>query len=260
MLQNDLFGEPIYSQKTVASNKIDVKIVDTWEQFGETTNSLMVLNRNSAELPLPADSVDVVVTDPPYFDFVHYSELSDFFFAWLSPVLKTRYPWFDKDNSSSSGEVQHKDPGEFAKLLGDVLAECSRVLNGDGLLAFSFHHSRYDGWLAIYKAVTSAGLKVVAAHPVHAELRAASPKSAAKDPISLDAILVCKKEAEQITDSLDEAVVQEKSEEIIRRLESAGMSISQSDRFVVRASQMLILLCERNASLDEACSLLQELR
>ena len=31
---------------------------------------------------LSAKSVDLVVTDPPFFDNVHYSELADFFFAW----------------------------------------------------------------------------------------------------------------------------------------------------------------------------------
>lgn len=68
-----------------------------------------------------------------------------------------------------------------------------RVLKDDGVLAFSFHHSRAEVWAAVYEAITDAGLAVVAAHPVHAELRVATPKTAAKDPISLDAILVCRK-------------------------------------------------------------------
>lgn len=37
------------------------------------------MNGDSSKLPVPAGTVDAVVTDPPYFDFVHYSELSDFF-------------------------------------------------------------------------------------------------------------------------------------------------------------------------------------
>ena len=117
----------------------------------------MVLNGNSASLPLPDACVDAVVTDPPYFDFVHYSELSDFFYAWLSPVLGTRYPWMRKTDCSDSGEVQHKDHGVFARQLGCVLSECRRVLKDEGVLAFSFHHSRAEGWAAIHEAIATAG-------------------------------------------------------------------------------------------------------
>ena len=57
-----------------------------------------------------------MITDPPYFDFVHYSELSDFFFAWLAPALKDRYAWFDKRDCADTGEVQHKDPRRLVAL------------------------------------------------------------------------------------------------------------------------------------------------
>ncbi len=45
---------------------------------------------------MPDKSVDTVISDPPSFDFVLYSELSDFFFAWVSPGLNERYPWVAK--------------------------------------------------------------------------------------------------------------------------------------------------------------------
>jgi adenine-specific DNA methylase len=241
---NNLFcsfkGEGTGSRKFTASAPLEAVRVDTWTELQATEGALMVLNGNSASLPLPDACVDAVVTDPPYFDFVHYSELSDFFYAWLSPVLGTRYPWMRKPDCSDRGEVQHKDHGVFARQLGCVLSECRRVLKDEGVLAFSFHHSRAEGWAAIHEAIATAGLTVVAAHPVHAELRAASPKTSARDPISLDAILVCKKRSEATqhassTDSLPERVAH-----LIRRLESADLSVSRGDRFVIGASQLLI--------------------
>ena len=42
----------------------------------------------------------------------------------------------------------------------EVLSECHRVLKDDAVLAFSFHHSREEGWAAIYEAVTVAGLEL----------------------------------------------------------------------------------------------------
>ena len=159
----------------------------------------MVLNGDSARLPLPDRSVDAVVTDPPYFDFVHYSELSDFFFAWLAKPLAYRYPWMAKVDSSDEGEVQNKDPRTFARQLGRVFSECCRVMKPDAVLAFSFHHSRPAGWAAIHEALQRAGLGVATAYAVHGELRVSSPKAAARDPISVDAILVCRKRKNERT-------------------------------------------------------------
>jgi len=254
--EHDLFRERVGARKTVASAPIKVQLVDSWERLTATDNGLMVLNGDSSRLPLPDASVDAVVTDPPYFDFVHYSELSDFFFAWLSPVLKARYPWFDCLDSSNTGEVQHKDPRVFARQLASVFSECCRVLKNDGVLAFSFHHSRAEGWAAIYEAITSAGLTVVAAHPVHAELRAASPKSAAKNPISLDAILVCKKRSQKAATKPDESFVIHRSATLVNKLQAAGMTLSKADRFVIVAAQTLVALSSVDAEFDSVCNII----
>jgi hypothetical protein len=82
---------------------------------------------------------------------------------------------------------------EFASLVGGVLAECARVLKPDGLLAFTFHHSRDEAWGAVADAVTRAGLVVVAAHPVKAEMAVAVPKAQAREPINLDLIVACRR-------------------------------------------------------------------
>ncbi|WP_175676505.1 DNA methyltransferase [Burkholderia ambifaria] len=236
----DQDGNRIGSRKTVASHPIRAHRVETWADLGAVDHGLLILNGDSSKLPVPAKSVDAIVTDPPYFDFVHYSELSDFFFAWLSPALRQRYPWMAREDSSDQGEVQHKDPRVFARQLASVFTESCRVLKDEGVLAFSFHHSRAEGWAAIYEAINKAGLAVVAAHPVHAEMRAASPKTAAKDPISLDAILVCRKKAFALHRSPAIQDVRQAVDELASRLEDAGLQISAGDRFVIGAAQTLI--------------------
>lgn len=254
VFENDLLGQRTETRKVVASDPIRARSVASWDELQTTERGLMILNGDSSRLPVPNASIDAIITDPPYFDFVHYSELSDFFFAWISPVLKSRYPWFNGANSSDPGEVQHKDPRIFSKQLALVFSECCRVLKDDGVLAFSFHHSRPEGWAAIFDAVTSAGLVIVAAHPVHAELRAASPKKAAKAPISLDAILVCKKRTPACVPQLDQSSIIDRSIELGNKLQTAGMSISTADRFVIIASQTLVALSSTaNTDFDVVC-------
>lgn len=250
-LQRDEEGKRVGSHKTVASKPICARNVETWQELEAADHGLLILNGDSSKIPVPAGSVDAVVTDPPYFDFVHYSELSDFFFAWLSPALRQRYPWMAREDSSDQGEVQHKDPRVFARQLASVFTEACRVLKDDGVLAFSFHHSRAEGWAAIYEAINKAGLGVVAVHPVHAELRAASPKTAAKDPISLDAILVCRKKAFALKQSPELQDVRQAVDMLASRLLAAGLYISAGDRFVIGAAQTLIARAADDLNFDE---------
>jgi len=259
-LDTGLFGDGRQSCKIAASDPIHAPRVSSWDELKAAERGVLVLNGDSSRLPIPDGSVDAVVTDPPYFDFVNYSELSDFFFAWLAPVLKNRYPWFYRLDSSGVGEVQHNDPRTFARQLSCVFAECRRVLKDEGVLAFSFHHSREEGWAAIYEAITGAGLEVVAAHPLHAELRAASPKAAARDPISLDAILVCRKHSSPAARAHDVQAVLRKTLELARRLSAGGMTISGADHFVIAASQTLISASAEELSFEEIKARLLDVR
>lgn len=251
-IERDLLGSKSGSSKIVASDPIRPALAFNWQELAETEGSAaLVLNGNSASLPLPDRVVDAVITDPPYFDFIHYSELSDFFFAWLAPVLKDKYPFFNREDSSADGEVQDKDPRTFARHLGHVFAECRRVLKDEGVMAFSFHHSRPEGWAAIYRALADGGLSVVNIHPVHAELRAASPKSAAKDPISLDAILVCRKQSAVNPKHYSVQAILAQTQADRDTLSAGGLSLSRSDRFVIAAARALIAAGHENLSFEE---------
>ena len=105
-------------------------------------------------------------------------------------------------------EVQDSDADHFAAKLQNVFRECRRILKDDGLLVFTYHHSRDEGWKALADAVLGAGFTVVNSQPVKAEMSVATPKSQAKEPIQLDIIIVCRKEgmAESHQPSVNQAI------------------------------------------------------
>jgi putative DNA methylase len=257
-IETDVLGNDIGSKRVVASQEINVNLVSTWNEFVKDKQAALIINGSSDDLPIPDGVVDLVITDPPYFDFIHYSELSDFFFAWLSPALKKKHSFFQCKDSSHSGEVQHNDPKIFAQQLSRVFSECYRVLEKDGLLIFSFHHPQPDGWMAICEAIQTSGFKVMAAHPVYAEMKVASPKTSVKEPISLDAIIVCRKD-EKNAESCDDIIpVKNKVEKLEEMIESSGIKLSKSDRFVILASQLLIGVFNKSISVEDMGFLLQK--
>jgi adenine-specific DNA methylase len=197
---------------------------------------------DSAKTDLGDGSVDAVVTDPPFFDNVHYSQLADIFFVWQRHVLGHNGD-HAKHSTRSEAEVQQTDADVFADRLGGVWRECHRVLRRKGLLVFSYHHSRADGWRCVLEALTGAGFVIVAAHPMKAEMSVATPKHQASEPIDLDMVLVCRKRegGGRVAKDL-EHVVQEARRDAqgqIRRLRAVGRRLSRNDVRVIVMAQVI---------------------
>jgi len=189
---------------------------------------------DSANTALSSKSVELVVTDPPFFDNVHYSELADFFHAWQ------RIGDNCCESTRHCSEVQDSDAANFARKLRNVFSECRRVLQDDGLLVFTYHHSRDDGWTALAGAILGAGFRVMNSHPVKAEMSVATPKALAKEPIQLDVVLVCRKldgVGDRKKETPHEAIVAARAK--LDRLRSAGLMLSRNDRKIVLYGQLL---------------------
>ncbi len=210
-----------------------------WPQDGEfVPHSIYLSCGDSARTGLPDRSVDLVLTDPPFFDNVHYSELADFFYAWqqLAPRGFARAP----GTTRSPDEVQDTDAESFTAKLEAVFVECRRILKDDGLLVFTYHHSREEGWSAMARAILRAGFVVVNSHPVKSEMSVATPKTQAKAPIQLDAIVVCRKARGQYSRYEDFASdFRAAARAKLQRLEEAGFSLSRNDRRIVLFGQLL---------------------
>lgn len=241
------------TSKRISSGSIRPAIVHSFPEEQLSGQFALILNGDSSDLPLPDCSVDAVITDPPFFDFINYSELSDFFYAWLQIAYPNRM-MFSSTNSRRKGEVQNSDCTVFSSNLGKVFAECRRVLKRDGELIFSFHHSRKEGWEAISKAIAAAGFYVAAISPVYAELSASTPKAGAKEPISIDMMITCSQNRCSITDEQIKAL----ASDYISKLRLNGFKLSSSDEFVVKSGCELLsnsqLLRVQNecASTDES--------
>jgi putative DNA methylase len=214
---------------------------------------------DSSHTDIAARSVDAVLTDPPFFDNVNYSQLADFFHVWQRHILGD-----DGCRAAAStratGEVQHGEEAVFCDRLQSVWAECHRVLKDDGLLVFTYHHSRTEGWRSILQALMTAGFGIVAAHPVKAEMSVAMPKQQAKEPIDLDIIVVCRKletlERRAWNGDLWKAVTALSLRQI-ERLRAAERSLSRNDVRIIVMAHLLQQL-STSPTCAEALALLDD--
>ena len=223
---------------------IGAHVVSSYPQHGLRAGDIYLSCGDSAKTDLPDESVDFVVTDPPFFDNVHYSELADFFYAWQRlyfPTEETR-----EATTRRPEEVQDTEADAFTVKLQAVFSECHRVLRQEGLLVFSYHHSRESGWLAVAAAALNAQFSIVEAQPVKAEMSVAMPKGAAKQPIDLDVLIVCRKRSRDrrsgrtCDDALSAAAAE--GERRVRRFNAAGRRLSRNDVRVVLLSLLLVEL------------------
>lgn len=213
---------------------------------------------DSSRTDIPDRSVDAIITDPPFFDNVNYSQLADFFHVWQRHVFGSN----GYSSTRSDREVQHQEPDTFQARLSDVFRECCRILKDDGLLAFSYHHSRSEGWQSVLGAVMGAGFRIVAAQPIKAEMSVAQPKAQAKEPIDLDIILVCRKrevtDAEEATSDLWPRAVNSASAQV-ERFSRAGRRLSRNDVRIILTAQLIRRLSDDD-DIDAAVAHLDEYR
>lgn len=176
-------------------------------------NSATLACVSSTELTSEGDaSYDMVITDPPFGSLIHYSDLSDFFYAWLRLVLKNQFPEiFSNTNTPKAVETianRARQPGKdkesnkdnadifYQRLLTACWKEAHRVLKPGGLLTFTFHHSEDAPWVAVLESLFDAGFYLVATYPIRSDETKGTGEFGSKK-IEYDIIHVCRKRIEE---------------------------------------------------------------
>lgn len=189
------FGEMVYagpssgflwglSQAVTAYKGIE-DLVRERGKLGLEEGDIRQFQGSASSMPEVVDnSVDAVVMDPPYYDNVQYSELSDFYYVWQKKTLGDLYPgWFDHEVTDKSLEAvanPFRDgsakgaKARYEELMQGIFAESKRVLKPEGIMTLMFTHKSSDAWETLTNSLIQSGWDITATYPVDSEFGAST--------------------------------------------------------------------------------------
>ncbi|MDI6868425.1 MAG: DUF1156 domain-containing protein [Coprothermobacterota bacterium] len=223
-------------------NIIVEEILENLGHFSSFQNFPATVTQSSAtSLPYPDNYFDAVITDPPYYDNVAYSYLSDFFYVWLKRTVGDLYSeLFATPLTPKAEEIVAYSHGEggfeggkkfFEEMIFKAFKEIHRVLKPEGLAVIVFAHKSTEAWETIINALLNSGLYLTASWPIHTEMEARlnAQESAA---LASSIYMVCRKRNSLKTAYLEE-IQEEMEESIKKKLEDFwNQGIGGSDFFI----------------------------
>lgn len=171
---------------------------------------------------------DLVLTDPPYYDAIPYSDLMDFFYIWLRRLLHGAGDGFDAafvpplspkwNHAENDGELiddaaRHDGDNRVSREIyesgmADVFGACHSCLTEDGRMVVVFAHKHPDAWATLVSAIIRSGFVVDGSWPIKTEMgtRTRAFGSAA---LASSVWLVCRKRPEATRPGWDNRVMEE---------------------------------------------------
>lgn len=223
-------------------------VEDVYETISHISQILPINNfipqvsqASATELPYPDNYFDAVFTDPPYYDNVPYSYLSDFFYVWLKRNIGDLYPeLFITPLTPKTKEIvaySHNEGGfeagkkYFEGMLKKAFQEIYRVLKPNGIATIVYTHKSTSGWETLINSLLDSGLVVTASWPIDTEMKA---RLRAKESAALASSIyfVCRKIERKDVGWLNE-VKEEIKKHIHKKLERLWEEgVSGADYFI----------------------------
>lgn len=141
--------------------KNDVKgnFVSSFSNLQKNKESILLKTGLVNDLKLPDNSIDVIITDPPYGSNVQYLELSQFWYMWNSDLYDS--PKIDHELEAvvhrKLTNTESKTHATYEQNLLRVFKECYRVLKENGKMIMTFNNKSLNSWLALLFSIFRAG-------------------------------------------------------------------------------------------------------
>lgn len=106
------------------------------------------------------ESIDYILTDPPYGEAIQYSELSIVWNCWLRQTYETK-------NEIIINPEQNKSIDTYSSMLKGFITQAARVLRKNGKMTISFHSKDIELWCELASSLYTSGFKMVDLYVSH---------------------------------------------------------------------------------------------
>lgn len=143
-------------------------------------NTAHIEQGNAMNLEFEDNSIDLIITDPPYYDAMLYANPSDFFYIWLKKVLENIFPELflfsltPKEEEIIQSRFRHNGDKKkainfYEESLTKVLKEFYRILKPNGIGVIMYTHKSVVAWEVLINAIIESELSISAAWPIETE-------------------------------------------------------------------------------------------
>jgi hypothetical protein len=158
--------------------------------------SVAISCADAATQEIPKQSLDAVLTDPPYFGNVQYAELMDFCYVWLKKLIHDTSGAFSVPTTRNASELTGNESmgrglPHFTEGLSSVFQRMAKALKPGRPLVFTYHHNELRAYYPVAVAMLDAGLTCSASLPCPAEMGASIHISGTGSSI-IDTVFVCR--------------------------------------------------------------------
>jgi putative DNA methylase len=208
------------------------------EANAEISEPASVSRGSADEASVYVASADAVVTDPPYYDNVIYSDLADFFYVWLRLTIGDLFPEHfgseltPKKKEAVSASFRHPTRDRARKFYEEMMLRCFKqahqILKGSGPLVCVYAHKTTLGWATLVDALRTAGFEVAEAWPIDTEMIGGMRTGTAALASSI--FLVARKREDSLVGSYEDEVRPELEKIVRERVDSLWqMGITGAD-------------------------------
>ena len=191
----------------------------------------------SSAINFNTDHVDLILTDPPYYDAIPYSDLMDFFYVWwkrsqaglsekinenITDQLGPKWNHKLEDGELIDDETRHQGNMQLSKTvyekgMENAFHSCQRSLTDTGRMVVVFAHKQPDAWETLAASIVHAGFVVDGSWPIQTE-RTTRMRAKSSAALSSSVWLICKKRPVTARPGWDNQVLEEMRNNITERL------------------------------------------
>ncbi|KAK3604939.1 hypothetical protein CHS0354_000603 [Potamilus streckersoni] len=115
-------------------------------------NALLVFQGSCLE-----NSIDFILTDPPYGGLVQYLDLSTLWLNWLEKYNPKYRANYDAEITVKKGQISIET---YKQRFTNAIRHLYKLLKPDGKIVFTFHNKELPIWNAFLKSISLAGFKI----------------------------------------------------------------------------------------------------